>query len=407
MARPRDNKDRARRAQRRSPQVPGQYLGYSLQATRFVQLLLESGPGAVVSLELFEDVGTESSEGTRLASQVKSAPSSNPIGDRSVAFWKTLANWLEAVGTGRLDVSRTVFEIYVSPRREGRIAELFAGVATEEAAATAIAEAKSSVGALKNEAPSTPDEPDVYIERVLNSGCDLLRTLLPRFQLTFPSVEPFEDILSRIATTQWLPTEYADLLMKHALGWVKQTTDMLIQNSKPAAISVDDFNREMRSFARRCDLKTILTTFSGRPSPEAVEHNLLRKYVRQLEIIDAIEEDKIHAINDYLRASVDRTEWSRRGIVHQASLEEFEDGLIQFWKNRRRQVEITQRDLAESERGMCLYCECGTNRPKLQGLEVPNHFTPGSYHALADSETIGWHPDYKSRLKETGSGPEE
>lgn len=386
--------------------MPGQYLGYSLQATRFVQLLLESEPGVVVSLEVFEDVGTESADGARLASQVKSAPSSNPIADHSVVFWKTLSNWLNAVCNGNLDVARTTFEIYVSPRRQGGIAELFAAVSTEEDVAKAIAEAKSRLGVVSGartlEEIAAYDEIDLYLDQVLNTECNLLRKLLPRFRMSFPSVEPFQDILSRITATQWLPTEYADHLLKHALGWVKQTTDVLIQSGKPAVVSVDEFNAEMRSFARRCDLKRILETFSGEPTQEAVEGDLLRKYVRQLEIIDASEEDKIHAINDYLRASVDRTEWSKRGIVHKESLDEFEDGLVQFWKNRKRQVEIAQKNLSEPERGMYLYSECGTNRPKLQGLEVPNHFTPGSYHALADIETIGWHPDYKTKLKNGG-----
>jgi hypothetical protein len=32
-------------------------------------------------------------------------------------------------------------------------------------------------------------------------------------------------------------------------------------------------------------------------------------------------------------------------------------------------------------------------------LEVPRHFTPGCFYALADTKSVGWHPDYKSKLK--------
>ena len=42
----------------RSSQVPDQYWGYSLQAIRFLQVLMEAQPGTFVTLEVFEDVGT-------------------------------------------------------------------------------------------------------------------------------------------------------------------------------------------------------------------------------------------------------------------------------------------------------------------------------------------------------------
>jgi hypothetical protein len=31
-------------------------------------------------------------------------------------------------------------------------------------------------------------------------------------------------------------------------------------------------------------------------------------------------------------------------------------------------------------------------------MEVPSHFIAGSYHALADAVTVGWHPKYEALL---------
>ena len=50
---------------RRSAQAPGQYLGYSLQTTRLLQILLDGESGATYSLELFEDVGEEQRDGAQ------------------------------------------------------------------------------------------------------------------------------------------------------------------------------------------------------------------------------------------------------------------------------------------------------------------------------------------------------
>ena len=76
---------------RRTPQVPGQMFGYSLQAIRLLSLALDASPGTVLSLEVFEDVGTVNEAGNTVASQTKSGLETNPISDRAVDFGKPLA----------------------------------------------------------------------------------------------------------------------------------------------------------------------------------------------------------------------------------------------------------------------------------------------------------------------------
>ena len=94
-------------------QVPGQLLGYGLQYTRMLSLLLESDGNAIVSLEVFEDVVVQNSAGA-LASQTKSSiAGQNPVSNRAEPFWKSLNNWLEAIKAGQLSVTDTVFELYV------------------------------------------------------------------------------------------------------------------------------------------------------------------------------------------------------------------------------------------------------------------------------------------------------
>lgn len=54
------------------------------------------------------------------------------------------------------------------------------------------------------------------------------------------------------------------------------------------------------------------------------------------------------------------------------------------------------------ERGQLLLADCGTHQQRLQGLEVPAFFTPGSFHALAEEKTVGWHPEYEILLPTKG-----
>ena len=80
--------------------------------------------------------------------------------------------------------------------------------------------------------------------------------------------------------------------------------------------------------------------------------------------------------------------------MHDKSFDEYEEALVSFWKNKRKVHGITNKNLTEIERGQLLLADCGL----LQGLEPPPFFTPGSFHALAEDETVGWHPEYKNLL---------
>src|SRR6202022_2759442 len=111
-------------ASRKSSHVPAQALGYLIQPIRLLQLLLDAPADSFVTLEVFEDVGLETRNGQRIASQVKTGLVKNPLTDKSPEFWKTLANWCAAIDRRELDPEQTIFEIYVARRQKGKIATL-------------------------------------------------------------------------------------------------------------------------------------------------------------------------------------------------------------------------------------------------------------------------------------------
>jgi hypothetical protein len=86
-------------------------------------------------------------------------------------------------------------------------------------------------------------------------------------------------------------------------------------------------------------------------------------------------------------------------LVFDSSFDEFEDGLVRTWTNLKRKTDIRLSHKDDIEKGQYLYADCSDHKAKLEGLEIPNHFTPGSFHALSDGEAVGWHPDYKDKLK--------
>jgi hypothetical protein len=108
----------------KSKSVAGPALGYFLQETKMTEMLVKANEGELVSLEVLDDLAVESQDGHQTLVQSKSALITNPLSDRAIPFWKTLANWAEALDGG-LDLSKLRLVIYVSNPRTGKIAEAF------------------------------------------------------------------------------------------------------------------------------------------------------------------------------------------------------------------------------------------------------------------------------------------
>ena len=384
--------------------APGQYLGYSLQTTRFLVRLLEAQPDWTISLEVFEDVGTETAEGKKLAEQVKSALEGNPVSNRAIDLWKTFSNWIDSAKSGELNPETTRFELYVSHPHKGEIVENFSRAKSDDEARAALLQARDMLWGPAPAFPlksALPEKLSQYVEKVFQADESVICGIVRNFHFEFGSGSPQGDLKAIFAEKmKFVGPEIVDDALDYALGWVKEQTDHLLEKKKPACITVNVFEVALGSFIRKYDRRAILRTFAGTPSDKEIEEDLrVRTYVRQLDIIDVDDEEKMRAVRDFLRASVDRTQWSVQGLVHESSFDEFADILIRTWTSHKTKTDIALAGHPAIQRGKYLYAECSTCQAKLQDLVVPPHFTPGSFHRLADDKVIGWHPNYKDELK--------
>jgi hypothetical protein len=387
---------------KKSPHAPYNHAGYSLQTTRLAARLLESDPGSILSLEVFDDVGEDLPDGTRIAEQSKLSLDGNPVADRAIGLWKTLSNWVDAVRIGELDPAKTKFELYVSKPVSGPLVEGFSSAGSMSGAVKAIEDARQLLwGAppIFSKKLSLADSIRDYVNNVLEADEAITRQIILAFALKQGGGVPqkdFEDLIRKRFVTDEMVSQVAD----QALGWVKSRTDELLQQGKPAYIERDKFFIEITAFVRRIDRQNILCSFAPDPTQEQIDRDIAAKtYIRQLQIIDLGYEDQIEAVIDYLRSSSDRTMWAAQALVHEDSFKEFQDGLQKTWKHLKRETDLTYVGQDEVGKGQLLYSKCSLHTAKLQNMDLENHFTRGSFHALSNERVIGWHPDYKSKLK--------
>jgi hypothetical protein len=344
---------------RKSSHVPAQALGYLIQPIRLLQILLDAPADSCVTLEVFEDVGLETNNGQKIASQVKTGLVKNPLADRSAQFWKTLANWCDAIKRSELNPEKTVFEIYLARPRKGRIATLFSKAISLEEARNALDRARQCFPkhCSGKRAKQAPTEAELYAQRVLGFNQSALTTLIQNFRITIATRNPLADLRPALAA-KWIRPENVDLVIQHAPGWIKERLDGLLLAQKPASICANDFNREILSFLPRCDFRIMVTSMAGLPSAEEIAAEKVRTYVRQLEIIDLDEETTLHSINEYLRASVTRSKLAEQGIVHRDSFTECQEALTTFWRNKKRQNALTHAQRSPEDLGQLLFSDC-------------------------------------------------
>jgi hypothetical protein len=394
---------------RRSSNVPGTYLGFSLQTTRAYARLMQADLDDWVCLEVFEDVGVQHADGTRTAEQNKSNLTYNPLSNRSLDFWKTLGNWVDSCLNGDLDPDRTFFEIYTSNPAGGQIAQMFHDARTRGQSIEAIEQALHLLTSGQTDRQSEQtDRLAPHISRITSADREVVAKIVMRFSFSSGAGSPHEE-LRALTMRELVSLDNCEDVIRWGLGWVKRETDLLLEKRLPAKVSKASFHAAMLNYVRTYDRLNILRSFAGPVTEEEIQAEVrFRTYVRQLELISMDDYEVYEAINDYLKAATDRTVWSERGMTDESGLEKYAEELCRSWRNKMDRITIGHSHRPETDRGRLLYRDCIEHQLPLDGIPTPPHFTRGSWHALADDLVVGWHPRYQTELQNrAGPGPSE
>lgn len=378
----------------------GSSYGTSVQFTRVVAHFLRARHGESVSMEHLDDVATHKSDGF-VVEQDKSGLAHNPIANRAVDLWKTLANWVRALRSGVLD-DRTDFVIYVAQQHVGDWVEQMAKVTTRADALLLIASIREE---LWGKEPAFAKRSRIaaglaeHVNVVLSASDDVLAVLIVHLSVERGSGSPNDDLVTLPGLSSISPPKRVDVVTS-LLGWAKRTFDKCVENGEVTVFVWKKFETALVSAAKKFDRSDFsLPSIAVDLTPDEVSAELRdRLYVRQLVAVECEEEMLHQAVGDFLHSAIDRTRWSESGDVHEQSFAVFERDLHRAWVGQRARINIEQKQATATERGKLLVLACGAQTIPLQGMIVPPHFVPGSFHRLADAVKVGWHPDFLTRF---------
>jgi hypothetical protein len=377
--------------------APGQYLGYALQPVRLCYHLLDCPPGAYVSLEHTEDVAVHYPDGWHLLEQTKSAISQNPISDWANDLWKTIANWLINIKSGEIDPAHATFRIFVTPAHQGEIALALSEANTIEDVRKVTEQVRVKLSK-RRKAPGCQDHLQVF----LDASDEERFALISKLEIDSNDDDPLPALRSLLSLA--VPDKLMDRVCSYLLGNAKDRADRLIRAKQAAIISGDEFKRNLHAFMQSNNLPGYLKPLSSPPDPEQVDGVISTRptFIRQLELIEANEDQFVRAASDFLRTSADKVLWADAGDIFEGALDEWDNDLIRKHEFVSNEVADTHSGHPPQFKGRLVYGRCGVLQPSLGGREVPGHFVHGSFNALADDRRLGWHPDYKTMLDDTG-----
>lgn len=373
--------------------APGQYLGFALQPVRMCFHLLSAEDGCGVSLEHLDDVAVHYPDGSILVEQAKSALSHNALSDWSSDLWKTIANWLEAIRSGELDPNKTLFHLYVTPTKVGKFAN---AIHVSDSAKQVDALTKEIRQKLKSRKgiPACIEHLEVFLSATDSERFELLK----RITVVSRDDDPLDALRAQLRAT--VPIQIMDQICEAAIGMAKERADKCIRNKTPALIEVTEFRRIFHAFVKKHNMAGLLASLSPNPATEIVQQTLLGRpgFIRQLQIVDASDDQQLRAVSDYLRTTADKVLWAEQGHVFEDSFDELDGTLLRHHGSIKSEIDDLHSDKSEVVRGRTVYNRCSVLQLPLEGREVPGHFTHGSFHALSEEGTLGWHPRYRELL---------
>lgn len=382
--------------------VPDKVYAFMIQAHHMLYELLNCKKGDCVSVEVFDDVGVEHEDGSKDAIQMKSALSNrNPVSNRSVDLWKTMYNWLIAVEGGTLDSENAKFVLFINVDKDGTIVNEFHSSNTLEMADNAWENARQTFYDDKGNPKGIGDEYKKYVEYFFSHDKkELACKVIKNFEFK-KCIQNYSTTVREEFNKTLIPADIIEPIYRAIIGWIDISLTNMVEAGMPIVIPFETYHAQLTALVREHNQIHSLMPHSVKPSEQEIQREFQkqRTYIEQLAIIDCEYTEKVVAINDYLRASIDRTIWAENGCISVQNLQTYEEKLKRAWDLQKRMIMLEKKNDSPKDQGKWIYYKCQEKKVEMDTVSVPEFFQNGCYHALSDDLEIGWHPDYLKEIK--------
>jgi len=376
--------------------APGQVLGYGLQFPRALYHLLRCNPDDKVAIEFVGDVATISNGTSSISEEDKSSQVGNPLTDLSTDLWKTFFNWVNMINDNQIDVNKTKFVLYTNKKGRAGLVNTFDKARSTDEITKVISKAKAKLSKIKNTHEVWP-----YYDFLFNKNSTTLSNIIANFELQICEGGGSELVKKEIRKKH-IHENQIDFIHQNLAGWLQTTVLERLALKNDAIISWEEFDKQFQVLFERSRTRELID-FALTYPPEATEIKKHIKdrpiYIKQLDEIKATDQEVQEAVTEYLKAKVNRENWIQKELIDEHSALDFESKLTDFWQNTKNRIDIIHTDLDDCKRGKLLYAECRSRQETIKNQSPPSATIAGTYHYLANTPELGWHPEWENSFK--------
>lgn len=382
----------------------GQMYGYLYQIDRALLWLSKCPDGSIISIETDDDVVVRlkngESIGTIYEQDKASIKKKYPFTNTNVNFWKTLSNWLTLIETRKISVENSKFLLATNVSTKSSC--IVKSISVSNANEATYEKAYHDLLEIATMTKSISLKP--YATKLIQSDKSLVMSLLRRIELcecssSYDRKTFLEQIIQGLHLNDGQTPHYE--ILKMLYGWITNACMEFWLSGEDACFdpkvlwSKRDYLKQQ--FAQKPFIEQAANLIPVSQADQDNEKGSL--FVRQLDLILAQEDEKLKAIQDFLRAKREKHNYAINANITKQHLDDYEGGLKEDWlqnftRHRRLNKEVP------ADVGYAIYSDTIQHKGKLAGIEPTySYLSNGTYHQLANKRFIGWHPDWEKLTK--------
>jgi len=357
---------------------------------------IRGGEDFSVFIETLDDVVFET-EGKAIELLQTKHHIKNPtnLTDSSTDLWRTLRIWIE--GSRSIPENSKFYIVTTSKAPEGSAAYYLKPEREKRNIAKAIERLNATV-------ESSTNQTNIPYYHAFRNLSQRKKELLLDSIRVLDSVPSITDLNSELQKEVHFAVNrrFLDGFLWRLEGWwLKRVIDLLTKKSNDG-ISSEEIQIEISNLQEQFKQENL-------PIDDDILQATVDKskfenciFIRQLSLINVGGQRIFYAIEDYYRAFTQRSRWVREDLLTVGESGKYERRLIEHWKVPFARMLEELEGATEQEKikvGRNLYGWAAEASIPIRRYVEERFITTGSYHMLADQLRVGWHPEFKQKLR--------
>lgn len=345
-------------------------------------------PTSIISIETLDDVSIED-ENLTIDSQLKhSIDPEKKISKFSPAIWRTLAIWMSRLRLG-VDDHHEFHFITTGEVGDDNPLRLLRPT-PNDLDVNAVLQGLEQI-AKSSSNTTTASDRAVFLAASDGERLSLVRRI--RLADNSPNLEAIGSEIEH-EISHACETEQISALRRDLEGWwVGRVFDKWVADGG-AQIELEELGAQMRFLRERYKPNELPLDVPEQDCQDLMEDSL---FIKQIRAVTESERRLRNAQKAFLRAKVQRSKWVREHRIDPNELENFDDALKDRWEAYHAgecdSLKSTPTANEKMQTGKTVLRWAETSEVPIRSTRSV-YLTSGSYHALADALTVGWHPEF-------------